>query len=284
MNIGLVLSGGMAKGSYEAGALKAISEYLPPEQIKYISSASVGVINSYAFSCGAIDKAVEVWKNINQHYPKLFVKTVLGSDHFKTAVKDIAVENIFAEKFYVSLFNFSKRKNCYININDCEEELREKYLLAALALPPVTKPVIIKDDCFVDGGMVDNIPVYPLLDCPLDYIICIHFDKYDYSFESPSFDKKTIKIVFNDDSEILRKSVWFTREGVEQMLEDGYKKAKRVLEYVFSEGIDNKTAVYERIEFLNSLKPKKQARFTCDIVYNDVSKIARRIAKTEVVG
>ena len=45
MNIGLVLSGGMAKGAYQVGALKAINELFPKGSIKYISASSIGVLN-----------------------------------------------------------------------------------------------------------------------------------------------------------------------------------------------------------------------------------------------
>ena len=42
MNVGLVLSGGMAKGAYEVGALSAVSEFFTPNDIGYISAASIG--------------------------------------------------------------------------------------------------------------------------------------------------------------------------------------------------------------------------------------------------
>ena len=48
MNIGLVLAGGMAKGALQLGALYALSEFIPLEEIKYVSCASVGALNSYA--------------------------------------------------------------------------------------------------------------------------------------------------------------------------------------------------------------------------------------------
>ena len=44
--IGLVLSGGMAKGAYQAGALCAINEYFSPTDFDYVSSASIGTLNT----------------------------------------------------------------------------------------------------------------------------------------------------------------------------------------------------------------------------------------------
>ena len=48
-NIGLVLSGGMAKGAYQIGALQAIDEFFKPSDFSFISSASIGALNSYAY-------------------------------------------------------------------------------------------------------------------------------------------------------------------------------------------------------------------------------------------
>ena len=45
MKIGLVLCGGMAKGAYQIGVLRAIREFVPREDITTISCASVGVLN-----------------------------------------------------------------------------------------------------------------------------------------------------------------------------------------------------------------------------------------------
>ena len=67
------------------------------------------------------------------------------------------------------------------------------------------------------------------------------------------------------------------------MIEDGYKKAKRILDHVFSNGIENKKAVYDKIEFLNSLKPKKEMRLTGDIVFNNLTKVTRLVTKTKII-
>ena len=48
--IGLVLSGGGAKGAYQAGVWKAMVETGPANRVKVISSTSVGAINAAAFS------------------------------------------------------------------------------------------------------------------------------------------------------------------------------------------------------------------------------------------
>lgn len=56
-HIGLVLSGGMGKGAYQVGALTAISEFFQPSDFEYVSAASVGALNTYAFLTNNIQKA-----------------------------------------------------------------------------------------------------------------------------------------------------------------------------------------------------------------------------------
>lgn len=278
------MSGAMAKGAYELGAIRAISEYFPPEEIKYISSSSVGALVSYAYSSGHLDEGFKIWRNMNRNYPKLFVKTVLESNYFKEAIERITENDVVCEKFYVALLNLNKHCNRYVNIREFDKEKRATYLRAATAFTPLVKPVLVGDEYYVDGAFVDNIPVYPLTKHKLDYIICIHFDKYDYTFESQLFDRKIIKIVYNEDTTRLKNSIWITRESTEQMFEAGYKKAKHILDFVFSCGTENVENVYEKIEVLNSMRPKKQMRLTGDIVFNNLTKITRRFATTEITG
>ncbi|MBR4852805.1 MAG: patatin-like phospholipase family protein, partial [Clostridia bacterium] len=62
MNVGIVLAGGFAKGAYQVGALKAIREFVPMEDVKYISCASIGALNGYAYATQKLEKAEEMWK------------------------------------------------------------------------------------------------------------------------------------------------------------------------------------------------------------------------------
>ena len=61
MHIGLVLSGGMGKGAYQIGALTAISEFFAPSDFEYVSAASIGVLNTYAFLTNNLPKARDTW-------------------------------------------------------------------------------------------------------------------------------------------------------------------------------------------------------------------------------
>ena len=54
---------------------------------------------------------------------------------------------------------------CYIGVNGLEKEDRRQMLLASSALPfGVFPPVHLKGSEYVDGGISDNLPIFPVLD------------------------------------------------------------------------------------------------------------------------
>lgn len=65
MRIGLVLSGRMGKGAYQIGALAAINEFFDPTDFKYVSAASIGVLNTYAYLTNNLSQASNIWKSVN---------------------------------------------------------------------------------------------------------------------------------------------------------------------------------------------------------------------------
>lgn len=64
--IGLVLSGGGAKGAYQIGVFKALEEYNLKKYITGISGTSVGALNTALFVCSNAARAEEIWKNVKQ--------------------------------------------------------------------------------------------------------------------------------------------------------------------------------------------------------------------------
>ena len=282
MRVGLVLSGAAAKGAYEIGALKAIQEYFPPEEIRYISASSSGTITGYAYSCGKLDEVFDIWRNINKDHEKLFIRTVISSDFFKNSLAAVAADEAKAERFYVTLLNLDDKSCRYVNLQGLSEEERAVRLQAAMAIMALMKPVEIDGERYLDGAIIDNSPVSPLLAHDPDYVICIHFDKHEYAFESEEFDRKLIKIVFNENTTFLKDSVWVTRDGTERMFDDGYRKTKAILDDVFSEGTENLGVIYEKIRKMNARRPEKEMRLTADIVLNNLTRITRKFTKPEV--
>jgi len=283
-NIGLILSGGMAKGAYQIGALEAVAEYLRPEEVKYISSASVGVVNSYAFACDRLDAAKEMWLSLNDQKKKLFITSIYKNNVLKETIKHIGTEPPACRHFYAPILHLKKGDLIYWDIGKEEDPIRRGRLLrAAISFPPFAAPVELDGNNYYDGAMVDNIPVKPLMRHSLDYVICMYFDKYNYAFESDYFDNKIVKLNFDDATTLLSESLWMTKDSISDMMQRGYKKAKSVLDFVFQGGTENVEKVYERIEMMNALQPEKKTRLTGDVVMNNFNKLAKRFARRTII-
>lgn len=284
MNIGLVLSGGMAKGAYQIGALRALNEFVPLNEIKYISCASVGVLNGYAYATNNLDLAENMWRGICENKDtKLLINQVLKSGTLQQNIVNLhQPETSPSQAFYCSLLDLNHRNIVYKDLTSVKSERVPLYLKASVAMPIYNKSVSIGDKAYYDGAMIDNIPVYPLLKHNLDYIICIYFDDICYRFENAYFDNKIIKLTFPCES-TLRESITFKKESIEKMIKNGYERTKQILESVFEEGYKNIDHIYNTIENMNKSNKNYSLRITGDVLVTNLNKITQRLTKKSVL-
>lgn len=65
------------------------------------------------------------------------------------------------------------------------------------------------------------------------------------------------------------------------MMEEGYKRTKRILSAVFSDGVDNFDTVYQRINEINSVNSKKVTRLTGDVIVTNMNKILKKFIRNK---
>ena len=247
MEIGLVLSGGMAKGAYQLGALKALGEYISYDNFKYISSSSVGVLNAYAFAANKLEKAEDMWKKVCNNDNRMFVSKILRSSFLQNAIESLyAPSDIISQFFYMTLFHMNNKEVVYKDLGKVAHNQIPRYLKASVAMPIYNRAVKIEDKKYFDGALIDNIPVYPFLKHKLDYIICIYFDDCCYKFENTFFDERIIKITFPIKN-LLTDSVIFQQDTIHKMIETGYQTAYYLLKGVFANGISDLEYIYHFI-------------------------------------
>lgn len=280
--IGLVLSGGMAKGAYQVGALRALEKYISPEQITDISAASVGAMNGLAFSGGKPEQMETFWRSINNEQEKIFLSSAYKSHFLKQALGFLDAITLPCRHFYAPLLSLKKRELLYWDLKKENAEMRRLLLSAAIAFPPFAKPVRIGERWFYDGALVDNIPVCPLIGADVDYIVCMYFDKYHYTFESDLYDKKIIKICFDESETFLSQSFWFTAASIERMIQAGRRKAETILDFVFGGGKDA-ARVSDRIQTLDSMCGEKRVRVTGDVIVNNFNRLSKHLAKRTIL-
>ena len=284
MKIGLVLSGGMAKGAYQIGALKALRNFIPPDKIEYMSCASVGVLNGYAYATDRIDKIEAMWETLCGNVAKLTIGQLLKSELLQDDINNLfAPDKPVLNPFFCSLLDFDNRNLIYKDLSKVKNELIPSYLKASVAMPIYNKPVTIESTPYFDGAMIDNIPVFPLINKDLDYIICVYFDDVCYKFENTDFDNKIIKISFPAIGK-FRQSVVFKKDSIDYMMKDGFERTSKLLNSVFACGYDDTEYIYKEIEKLNATVGDNSLRVTGDVLVTNLNKITQRLMRKKILG
>lgn len=163
MKLGLCLSGGGARGIAHIGILKALEEHNIFPQ--YISGASAGAIIGVLYASGkTIDEIMDLVYKANLFKVFRFGSFVGGlASH--TFLRNILSENLTEHEFKKLPSNFYV---CVSNINKGKWTiLKEGNVIEAVAasssIPLIFEPVNINGELYVDGGLLNNFPVEPLV-------------------------------------------------------------------------------------------------------------------------
>ena len=282
MNIGLVLSGGLAKGAYQIGALRALNDCIPLNEIKYISCASIGALNGYAYATQNLDRAEQMWRSVCNNDTRLIITQILRSSLLQQNIQNIYdPAKPLPTVFYCSLLDLNHRNIVYKDLSAVDHSKIPSYLKASVAMPVYNRSVRVDNTSYFDGGTIDNIPVYPLLKHNLDYIICMYFDDTCYKFENTYFDNKIIKITFPCSSRV-KQSVVLEQDRIDEMIKYGYERTSYLLNTVFSEGYEDLDHIYRAIDHMNQ-HSNCRLRITADVLITNLNKITQRLTKRKIL-
>lgn len=221
----LTLAGGGGKGAYEIGVWQALREIGLEKNLIAVSGSSSGALNAALISLNEFDKAKTIWSSI---MPKQFLDinydTIIGP--LNTLVKrtltaglcsrdglieiidkylnleQLAVARIPA---YVSISRYSsdcidclseKPQVEYISLSEVSPDDARQFLLASSAMPYIYPPEIIHGNVYRDGGLADNVPIYPMTSVGADNLIVVKLepdDKVDTSLYSKF--KEVVEII-----------------------------------------------------------------------------------------
>ncbi|GAA6493280.1 MAG TPA: ornithine carbamoyltransferase [Candidatus Bariatricus faecipullorum] len=186
---GLVFDGGGARGAYQIGAWKALREAGVP--VTAVAGTSVGALNGALVCMGDVEKAEEIWKSItfsrvmdvdDQLMEQLFQKELPFGVFLKelwnvlsdggvdvTPLRELIHEAVDEQKvressirFFLLTFSVSDRKELDLAVEDIEEGLLEDFLLASAYLLGF-KNEPLHGKTYIDGGVINNVPVNSLL-------------------------------------------------------------------------------------------------------------------------
>ena len=215
MKYGLVLSGGGAKGAYEAGCIKALKEL--GYEFDIVTGTSIGALNGLLVAQHDYDKLYHLWDTLSLDQ--------LLTDHIKF---DFLIESMLQQSnlmmsFYKSYINkkgadITPLKNLIHSLYDGKKAKNSstKYGLVTVTFPQL-KPIEITVDqmndtniveyaiasasCFpafpiheidqqgyIDGGYFDNLPISLALDMGAKSIIAIELNQeatHEYLLHRP---------------------------------------------------------------------------------------------------
>ncbi|MFM9910294.1 MAG: patatin-like phospholipase family protein [Chitinophagaceae bacterium] len=179
--IGYVLSGGGARGFAHLGVLKLLEELtIKPYAISGTSAgAIVGVWYAAGKTAEEIHSAMKNnsyfgWSNIAWRKKGLFSMDVLAN-----LLKTIISKNDFDTlpiKLFVAATDLIEGKSVIFSKGNLLEAV-----IASASIPVVFEPVKIDNKLFVDGGVLNNFPVEPLISI-CDRIIGSYVNKIDDGF------------------------------------------------------------------------------------------------------
>jgi len=165
---GMVLSGGGARGFAHLGVLKALNDAgIIPDVISGTSAgALVGVLYADGYTPDDILRIMNTTNRLHYIRPTVPREGLLQI----SGIEKILKENLRAEKFedlkiplFVTATDLNNGKAVYFSSGKLL-----KPVIASASIPVLFNPVIIDEIHYVDGGVMDNLPIKPIEeDCDL---------------------------------------------------------------------------------------------------------------------
>jgi len=235
MKIGIALAGGGIRGIAHAGVLKALEDN--NIKIDVIGGTSSGSLIASLYAIGYSPNHIyTLFKKYSKEIVEINTKPIVSgiskfmlgkrvdikglktgeslenaynTISFKKGIKTIADVKMPLVIPTVDIMNCKK----YVFTNNIPEENKEdKYITdvsigkavrASSCFPAVFSPCEVEDHAFVDGGLLDNIPVYEVKKQGVDKVIAVNFNSDKINEESNVMDivMKTIDIMGSKVSE-----------------------------------------------------------------------------------
>lgn len=256
MKLGLCLSGGGARGIAHIGVLKALEEHNIFPQ--FVSGASAGSIVGSLYAAGkSIDEIMGIVHGANIF--KIFTFSALGLTGGlakMTYLREILSQELQAHDFealpsklFVCVSNINKGKWVIIKSGNIINAVA-----ASSSIPLIFEPVEVNGELYVDGGLLNNFPIEPLLvEC--DMIIGVNV--------MPNAVKRNISGLRNIAERCVDLVVWSNTEtrasqcdvlidvdGVEDFGFFDFQKAEEIIELGYQETLKLIPDILERIDEL----------------------------------
>lgn len=163
-NLGLVLSGGGARGFAHLGVLKALNEKgIYPDIISGVSSGAIaGIFYANGYTPQEIFdflKDKKLFKFIQVTIPRTGFLRITGFLHVLKEKLKVQTFEELEPKVILTTTNLNTGKSVTFSHGEIL-----KPLLASVSMPVLFSPVKINNQLYADGGLLDNLPLNPIKD------------------------------------------------------------------------------------------------------------------------
>ncbi len=260
--LGICLTGGGARGAYQAGALSALHEANILDDVYAYAGTSIGAANSACLVSSSVDQLKEIWFSIPsdalKHEKPLLSRLledklkaidqgIYSMDTFSSTMMEyINQEKLAQKRVYVTVsdggdeskgllelvkssYRHYLRKDSkviYLPLDELTQKESHKAVIASCSIPVIFPAVKNQHKKYYDGGVFDNIPIKPLIAHGCDEIIIIHLNRT--LFFKPE-DYPEVKLWEIKHKGSLGNVLDFSKAHVEKLYAWGYEDAKLFL-------------------------------------------------------
>ena len=190
MKIGLLLEGGAMRCLYTAGVLDVFMENnIKIDGIVGVSAGALFGINYKSKQIGRLlryNKKYAGNKECMGIYSFLTTGNIINEDFcFRRIVNELDPIDYETFKksdveFYAVVTNIETGKAEYIKINDLKDRNSLEVLRASGSMPFLSKPVLVNNKQYLDGGIADSIPIDKIMSMGFDKVIIVLTRPIDY--------------------------------------------------------------------------------------------------------
>ncbi len=254
--LGLVLSGGGAKGAYLFGVWQALKELGIDKLIEGVSGVSIGALTAYMFVTDKYEQTYDLWELSKKEVPSKRSKPLVVLNKLIGKNNEIALDNLTnnlylsskkIDKLLEEIIDLDKLKNspckCYITCHNVQKKQPESFLLnnyshlevkqilkATTAIPILFKKVQLGGMAYYDGGISNNTPISPLYENGYNVIIVVYLDDKGHCDYRLYPNTHFIEISPQVDIGDFRTGVLnFHSSKIDELIRQGYKDAYVVL-------------------------------------------------------
>ncbi len=243
---GLVLSGGGARGFAHLGVIQALTEC--GIHIHRISGVSAGAIAAAFFAAGY--SPIDIMGFLNEKdYLKYFRLTIPNRGLVKnTALYKLMLEvlppNIDDLKIPTSITVTELNSGTCIHLDSGP---LARAVLASTSIPVIFQPVVWKKKSYVDGGVMNNLPI-EAIEGKCDHIIASHVNPF-MEIENPGSIFKILERTFhlaikeNTDSKIKKCTLFIEPQKLLKYKIFDFTKAPKLFDIGYEETMKHLTQI-----------------------------------------